>query len=193
MNKKQRVIISSVLIISTLFFCGWLLHYFSDEEVIKRQFLSITQGLTKEGEETHLKMAKALLPVKNFLSPICEVIVVKRQYQEPLEAGLVIHYIIVYRARYSSLQVSFDELTVDVLSKSHAEVTGLVHISGHHKNLNFIDQTHRVEFALSKFKKKWRVHKAILPESLVQAQPAPQILVRGCPEGLTDRLKQWGS
>lgn len=164
MNKKI-VVAGVVLLVAGV--C-WFLYYFSDQEVIKRKFTAIAIALCKEGEESPIMLALKMKPVQDFIAPACEITVPERNYQEVLDPGLVIRYLIMYRSRQADLQVALDEILVDIPGKGGAEVSALVHLTANHNRSDFFDEVHRVKFSLQKQKKKWLVRKAILPDALVR-------------------------
>ncbi len=164
--KNSKLFIAAVVIVTVI--AGWLLHYFSDKEVIKRQFHALAQELSKEGEETPVMIALKMRPVKDFLAERCEVMVVERNYREVLEPGLAIRYLIMYRSRHATLLIRLDGLTIDIPTKGQARVSALVHLLAKQNQADFFEETHRLEFVLRKIDKKWRLHRATLPGALVQ-------------------------
>lgn len=164
MNKKL-IVAGIVLLVAG---ASWFLYYFSDQEVIKRKCAAIAVALCKEGEESPVMLALKMKPVKDFIAPACEVRVPERNYQEVLDPGLVIRYLIMYRARQADLRVVLDEILVDIRGKGWAEVSALVHVSANHNHPDFFDEVHRVKFSLQKQKKNWLLHQATLPDALVR-------------------------
>jgi hypothetical protein len=165
MNKKFIIAAIVVLLVGVT---AWLLHYFSDKQVIKRKFAAIAGSLSREGEETPLMIALKMKPVKDFISPACEVMVPDRNYHEILEPGLVTHYLILHRSRQANLRVAFDEIIVEIPSKGRGEVSALVHVTANYNQPDFFDETHRVAFSLQKQEKDWLLNKAIMPDALVR-------------------------
>jgi len=163
MNKK--LILVAIVLLAGI--TGWLLHHFSDREVIKRKFNSVAVGLSKQGEETPVALALKMRPVKDFIAPSCRVIVPETNYQEALDPDLVIRYLMLYRSRQSSLQIALDEILVDIPGKGLAEVSALVHITANPDQPDFFDEVHPLTFSLHKEEKKWLLHKTILPGALV--------------------------
>lgn len=149
---------------------GWLMHYFSDREVIKRRFTAVAAEICKAGEETPVVIALKMKPVKEFLAPSCEVAVPERDYRETLEPGMIIRYLIMYRARQAALQVTIDGIDVDIPAKGQALVRTLVHVVANQGEPDFFDEIHPVEFALRKQEKTWLVSKATLPDALVRSR-----------------------
>ncbi len=164
MNKK--IIIALIVLLAGVI--GWILFYFSDQQVIKRKFTAIAVSLSKDGEETPVMIALKMRPVKDFIAPACEVTVPERNYHEVLEPGLVTHYLILYRSRQANLHVVLEEITVEIPSEGRGEVSGLVHVIANYNQPDFFDETHRVTFSLQKQEKNWLVRKAILPDALVR-------------------------
>ena len=163
---KRKGIIAGVVVL--LGVGGWLLHYYSDQQVLKRKFTAIAVSLSKAGEETPIMIALKMKPVKDFIAPACEVTVPERNYHEILEPGLVTHYLILYRSRQANLRVALEEISVEIPSKGRGEVSALVHVTANYNQPDFFDETHRVTFSLQKQEKKWLLHKAILPDALVR-------------------------
>ena len=163
MNNKS--IIAVAVLLAGVF--GWLLHHYSDKEVIKRTLSSIAVAIGKEGEEAPIQLALKMRPVKDFIAPACEVIVPESNYQEILDPDLVIRYLIIYRSRQANLQVAIDKILVDLPDKGSAEVSALVHVSANQNKPDFFDEVHQVKFSLQKQKKKWLLHQATLPDALV--------------------------
>ena len=146
----------------------WLFHYFSDKEVIKRQFTAIAEELGKAGKETPIVIALKMKQVSEFLARSCEVAVPERNYLKVMEPGLVIRYIIIYRDRHTTLLVAIDDLIINIPNKGRAELSASVHVSGNTSQAGFFEEIHRVEFSLQKADKKWLIHKVTLPEALVR-------------------------
>jgi len=96
---------------------GWFLYYFSDSQVIKRQFHAAAAGIGKEGEETPVMIALKMRPVKDVLAPLCEVTVPERNYRESLDPALVVRYLIIYRSSQSTLLLDIEEIEVDLTGK----------------------------------------------------------------------------
>ncbi len=163
MNKKS--IIAVVVLLAGVF--GWILHHYSDKEVIKRTLSSIAIALDKEGEESLIHLSVKMRPVKDFIAPACEVIVQESNYHELLDPDLAIRYLIIYRSRQANLQVAIDKILVDIPGKGLAEVSILVHMTANQNRPNFFNEVHQVKFSLQKQKKKWLLHQATLPDALV--------------------------
>jgi len=162
MNKK--------IIIAALLFAGglaWSMHYFSDRQVIRRKFAAVAVSLAKSGEETPVMTAVKMRQVKDFIAPACEAVVPERNYQENLEPDLVIRYLIYYRARKVSLQVSIEEMEVQVPDEGGAEANLLIEINANQGRADAFRERHRVSFVLKKRDKNWLVAKATLPDALV--------------------------
>ncbi len=164
MNKKFII----AVIVLLVGIAAWLLHYFSDQQVIKRKFTAIAVSLSKDGEETPVMIALKMRPVKDFIAPACEVTVPERNYHEILEPGLVTHYLILYRSRQANLHVALEGISVEIPSKGRGEVSALAHVTANYNQPDFFDETHRVRFSLQKQEKNWLVHKATLPDALVR-------------------------
>jgi hypothetical protein len=163
MNKKL-IIAAIVLLVGG---ATWLLHYFSDEQVIKRKFTAMAVSLSKEGDETPLMIALKMNPVKDFIAPACEVAVPERNYYDILEPGLVTRYLVLYRSRQASLRVVFDEISVKIPGKGRGEVSALVQVTANYDQPDSFTETHWVAFSLQKPEKNWLLHKVILPDALV--------------------------
>ena len=163
MNKKLILVVIVLLAGIT----GWLLHHFSDREVIKRKFNSVAVGLSKQGEETPVALALKMRPVKDFIAPSCKVIVPETNYQESLDPDLVIRYLMLYRSRQSSLEIAMDKILVDIPGKGQAEVSALVHVTANLNQPDFFDEIHQLTFSLHKEDKKWLLHQTTLPAALV--------------------------
>jgi hypothetical protein len=164
MNKKNIVAGVVLMVAGTC----WLLYHFSDQEVIKRKFTAIAIALCKEGDENPIMLALKMKPVQDFIAPACEITVPERNYQEVMDPGMVIRYLIMYRSRQTDLQVDLDEILVDVPGKGWAEVSASIHVTANHNRPDFFDEVHQVKFSLQKQKKKWLVRKATLPDALVR-------------------------
>ncbi len=165
MNKKV-LIIAAILVLAGG--TSWYLWYFSDKQVIKRKFNDMAASLSKEeGEETPLQIATKMLPVKNFLAPACEVMVPQRNYHRTLEPGMIIRYLIMYRSRLASLEVSIDEISVEIPDPGKGEVSTLVNVTANRNRPDFFDETHRLEFSLEKQENDWQLHQAVVPGALV--------------------------
>jgi hypothetical protein len=164
MNKK--LIISGIVL--TIALGGWLTHYYSDKEVIKRQFHAIAQKLSKEGKEAPVMMAMKMKQVMDLLAQYCQIEIPEQGFSEALESGLIIRYIINYRSRQTTLLVAVDEITVEIPDKGRSRVDALVHLTGNSDQPYFFEESHRGEFALQKGEKKWLIHKAVLPGELVR-------------------------
>lgn len=162
---SNKIIIAIVVLLAGVI--GWLLHHYSDKEVIKRTFTSIAVALGKEGEESPIMLALKMRPVKDFIAPACEVIVPESNYREVLDPELVIRYLIIYRSRQTSLQMAIDEIVVDIPGKGAAEVSALVHVSANQNQPDFFDEVHQVRFSLHQQNKKWLLRQATLPDALV--------------------------
>jgi hypothetical protein len=163
MNKKSMIAVAVLLAGVT----GWLLHHYSDREVIKRTLTSLAVAIGKEGEEAPIQLALKMRPVKDFIAPACEVIVPESNYHEVLDPDLVTRFLIIYRSRQANLQVAIDKIFVDIPKKGSAEVSILVHVSANQNQPDFFDEVHPVKFSLHKQKKKWLLHQATLPDALV--------------------------
>ena len=163
--KKKLLIIGIVLAIT---FGGWLTHYFSDKEVIRRQFNTIAQKLSKEGEEAPVMMALKMKQVRDLLAQECRIEIPEQGFSEALEPGMIIRYIINYRTRQQNLLIAVDEITVNIPEKGQAEVDALVHLTANIDQPNFFEETHQVTFSLQKIAKKWLIHRAVLPEDLTR-------------------------
>ena len=163
MNKKSMIAVAVLLAGVT----GWILHHYSDREVIKRTFTSLAVAIGKEGEEAPIQLALKMRPVKDFIAPACEVIVPESSYYEVLDPDLVTRFLIIYRSRQANLQVAIDKILVDIPEKGSAEVSILVHVTANQNQPDFFDEVHSVNFSLRKHKKKWLLHQAILPDALV--------------------------
>lgn len=146
----------------------WLFYYFSDKEVIKRQFIALAKEIGKEGKETPIVIALKMKPVNEFLAQGCEVAVPERSYLKVMEPGLIIRYLIIYRDRHTTLLVAIEDLIINIPSKGQAELNASVHLSGNTSQAVFFEEMHRVEFSLHKADKKWLIHKITLPEALVR-------------------------
>ncbi|MGV1098599.1 hypothetical protein ACUUL3_04220 [Thiovibrio sp. JS02] len=165
MKNGKRLLAVIVVVAGT---AGWLFHYFSDKEVVKRRLAAIAVELTKEGEETPVQIALKMKPVKDFFAPACEVLVPERNYHERLEPGMAVRYLIMYRARHATLRLTLEEILVTIPAKGRAEVSVLVHVVANQGLPDLLDETHRLELALEKREKTWLLDKAILPEDLVR-------------------------
>ncbi len=163
---KRKSIIAVVVVL--LGIGGWLLCFFSDQQVIKRKFAAIAVSLSKDGEETPVMIALKMKPVKDFIAPACEVTVSGRTYREMLEPGLITHYLILYRSRQANLRVALEEISVEIPSKGRGEVSALVHVTANYNQPDFFDEIHRAQFSLQKQEKNWLVHKVTLPDALVR-------------------------
>lgn len=148
---------------------GWLAYYFSDKQVIKRQFARLAVEIGKEGPETPVQIAMKMLKVKNMLAERCLMVIPKRRYSEALEQDLVIRYLIYHRNRYAFLTVTFEDVVVDIPAKGEAVVQTAVHLN--RKMVNGEDaaqEVHQLEVALHKGDKKWLLQKVTMPEALVE-------------------------
>ncbi|MDH5524625.1 MAG: hypothetical protein OEY01_11630 [Desulfobulbaceae bacterium] len=164
MNKK--LIISGILIAAAL--GGWLIHYFSDRQVIRRQLHTIAQNLSKEGEEAPVMMALRMKQVLDRLDRQCLIEIPEQGFSEAMEPGLIIRYLINYRGRQATLLVAVDEITVEIPAPGRGAVATLIRLTGNAGRPDFFEERHRVEFSLQKIEKKWLIQKALLPEELVR-------------------------
>lgn len=166
MNKKFMLI--AIVLLAGI--TGWLLHHFSDREVIKRKFNSIATELGKQGEESPVALALKMRPVKDFIGPSFLAMVPETNYRETLDPEMVIRYLIIYRSRQSSLEIAMDKIEVDIPGKGLAEVSALVRVTANPGRQDFFDEVHQLTFSLRKEDKKWLLHQAILPDALVHRQ-----------------------
>ena len=90
---KNKLIIA--IAIALLGSGWWLFYYFSDKEVIKRQFITLAKVIGKKGKETPLVIALKIKTVNEFFAQGCEVAVPERNFLKVMEPGLVIRYLII--------------------------------------------------------------------------------------------------
>ncbi|MBU0680313.1 MAG: hypothetical protein KKD73_02715 [Proteobacteria bacterium] len=163
----QKKIVIITLIVS-IALGGWLGHYFSAEEVIKRQLVSLALELGKEGQETPVQMALKLGKVKNMLAERCQVSIPERSYSESLERDLIIQYLIYHRSRYDSITVAFEDVVVAIPAKDQAEVQATVRLYRQQtRQQEDAPEVQQVELGLHKGE-NWLLQQVMMPEALVR-------------------------
>lgn len=163
---KKTLVVILVLVIAL---GGWLLYYFSDKVVIKRQLSGLAVELGKEGQEAPIRMALKMHNIQNGLAKSCLVTIPERGYSEALEQDLIIRYLIYDRNRYVLLSVILADVIVDIPTKGQAVVQSTVLIRRQSSaQKEPVEESYQVELALIKSDKKWLLHKITMPEALVE-------------------------
>ena len=166
MTKKNLI---SILMLAVVLGGCFVLYYFSDKEVIKRQLAGLAGEIGKKGQqEPPVAMALKMRKVKNALATSCLVAIPESGYSEPLEPDLIIRYLIYHRNRFILLTVAFDDMTVTFPAKERATVQGSIRVRQQNAGQTKpVEKVHQVELALAQRDKKWLLDKITLPEALV--------------------------
>jgi hypothetical protein len=163
--------ISIVLLIMAIA-CGlWLRFYFSDKEVIKRSFHELAAEISKTEGESTIQMALKMKQVKDKFSSPCQVIIPERSYNNPVEQDLVLRYLIHYRSRYTTIELQFAEMVIQVTSAENATIQTTLHISRRgatEQTANDRQERYPLDLLLVKVEKKWRIQQVTMPRRLLE-------------------------
>lgn len=148
---------------------GWLAHYFSDKEVIKRQLTVLAVELSKEGKETPVQIGLKLGKVKKMLATSCRVTIADMDHVEDVERDLVIHYLIYYRQRYRAFTIALEDMAIDIPGKGAATVKTMVHLTRMKKaGGESRAEQHPVDLVMRKGEENWLIHAVIMPDALIK-------------------------
>lgn len=159
----------SVALVLAIALAGWLVYYFSDKEVVRRQMGLLAVELSKDGQETPVQMALKLRKVKDMLAQSCRVTIADRHHVEELERDLVIHYLLYYRQRYGVINVVFAGMEIDIPAKGKATVQTMVNLERRKKAGDEpLTEQHKVEIGLHKGEENWLIHAVSMPDALTR-------------------------
>ncbi len=164
--KKRDILV--VALVVTVVMSGWLSNYFSDKKVIQRKLTQVALNLNKDEAETAVQLALKMRDVQDLLVPSCRVIVLERDYDESLEKDMIIRYLIYHRNLYDLINVSFEEMLVDIPTDGMAIVQATVRVLKVADQAEPVEELAQVELRMEKKEKKWLLHQIILPETLLE-------------------------
>ncbi|MEN8189957.1 MAG: hypothetical protein ABFS19_08945 [Thermodesulfobacteriota bacterium] len=161
---KKIVII--VLVVLMAAFSGWLYHYYSDSEVIKRQLHEASLALSRNGAEAPVKTGLKMRIIKSMLAPECFTVIAEKSFKQAVERDLIISYLLYYRNRYDPLSVTIENMTVEIAEDNRASVEASVRVERKAATTES-GQIYMITLELEKVEKKWLVNGAELPAGLV--------------------------
>ncbi len=146
---------------------GLLLHYYSDEQVVRRLCFTMARELGKNGRESRVQLSLKIRAVKDRLASICLVDIPERGYREELDRQLITGYLFMLRTRFSLLGIDLRDVSVEIEPEKQARVLSGVVIDGTTIRQRQVNETYNLEIILKKNENNWRITKAVLPNDLV--------------------------
>jgi len=169
--KRKPAVIGAVLALALI---SWLVWYFSDRQVIKRQLTALSWDLGKEGrQESTMETALKMRDVKAVLAESCCTLLVPERSgrTEFAERDLAVMYLMHYRDRYETLAVSFEDMEIDFPAKGEAAVRSQARLRRQVKpDQPAAETTAPVLISLKKQDGDWMLTQAEVAEALLADQ-----------------------
>jgi hypothetical protein len=164
--KKRDILV--VALVVTVVLSVWLSYYFSDKKVIKRKLTEVAQNLNREEDETAMQIALKMRDIQDLLATSCRVIVVERDLNDLVERDMIIRYLMYHRNLYDLINVSFEEMLIDIPTEGMAIVQATVRVLKVADPSAPVEELAQVELNMEKREKEWLLHQIILPETLLE-------------------------
>lgn len=166
MNNKYTI--GGVLLASVLL--GWLVWYFSDTQVIKRQLTELSWNISKKGKESTMNTALKMREVQGGLADKCLLVIPERSHSEYLEKELAIRYLLYYRNQFEMIYVVFDSMEIDFPAAKEARVQSIVVLQKKKKGKEVVEISASTKIGLKKRDGKWLLYQAEIAEALISQQ-----------------------
>ena len=150
--KKHPVIAVLVFILGVL---AVLLLLPSEERKVKKQFMALSNVVSKEPGESVFTTARKAQEIVPLFDENCELIMPADSVSAYFSRGEITSYVIRGRTQFSDLSLTFVDLSITFPERGTAKVVLTAKLKGKVVNGDWMDETREVQSTLKKIKRKW--------------------------------------
>ena len=149
----KHILLALLIVIAGI----WAAFYFfeSDERKVKKQFVKLSEGVSKESAESPIAMAQKVKSIGSLISESCEIKIPFDSFSGRNTPGEVSAYAARGRSYFATLDLKFYDLTISFPEKGAADVTLTARLTGKLAAGEHVEETRELRCVLKKIEKKW--------------------------------------
>jgi len=153
MVKIKYVLLALLIVIAG----SWTAFRFfeSDERKIKKQFVQLSEWVSKDSNEDPFAMAQKVKNIGTLFGESCSIKIPFDSFSGEYRREEIPGYAVRGRSYFSTLDLKFYDLSISFLEKGLANVTLTARLTGTSAVGEQVDETRELKYVLKKTQKKW--------------------------------------